>query len=451
MPAAGTGSEVLAKREPAPRFFFVAIALASAVTTWVGAALSWDGSYYFFHLLNRGEPVVIFQRYSAAVLQLPVLAALRLTDNIDVLRVAFGAPLAAIPLLTLGGCWLLVRRRAPGLFVWPALGVGVALLPALFFQVSETIDAYQLAWILFVVTVVGVDRRSLLVAAPATALIFFLSAVSAYLFVVVAMMAVVMALRDGPRRRRLLLWAAALLVLAVTRRLVLQVDYQQHPIEIGAVALQFLSLRGKALVGVLMAWAAGMLLLLPAPKAPGRRATIQHLLPLAPLALALVAMVWWAWDPKTWSGAIDYRDRAISFEAPLVGLMVLDWWRRAGSEGPLRPDRGRRLVVNAAGIVFLAVLVTQSVSWTTVTSRLRARLDSATGACVPDAAVRMEQTAADHWSKPTLAIALQGRSPTRLILDPADCDQLRARRVLRLNYFDTQPATGGWFHFPALL
>jgi hypothetical protein len=159
-------------------------------------------------------------------------------------------------------------------------------------------------------------------------------------------------------------------------------------------------------------------------------------------------MALWAWDPRAWSGALDYRDRAISFEAPLVGLMVLDWWRRGRDAAAPMLDADRRLLVNASGLVFMAVLVAQSISWSSVTARLLAELDAAPGSCVGTAAVAMPNTAAEHWSKPTLAMALQGRSPSRLVLDPEDCAALTSRGVVRLNDFDTVRATGGWFRFP---
>jgi hypothetical protein len=52
------------------------------------------------------------------------------------------------------------------------------------------------------------------------------------------------------------------------------------------------------------------------------------------------------------------------------------------------------------------------------------------------------------WATPSLAIVLQSRSPSRLVLSPEDCALLHsAPPVVRIAAWDTTTPDAGWFRF----
>src|ERR1700686_3288738 len=108
--------------------YFVLIIAALSVAVLSGGALLWDGSYYLYTTLDRQTAFIPNHRYIAAVLQTPVLLAYHFTHNTQVLALVFGLGYAVIPLLSLALSWLIVRRTAPALFVWAALGFGFGTL-----------------------------------------------------------------------------------------------------------------------------------------------------------------------------------------------------------------------------------------------------------------------------------------------------------------------------------
>ncbi|MFZ0789795.1 MAG: hypothetical protein WAM94_09255, partial [Chromatiaceae bacterium] len=121
-----------------------AIAFVYAVSGLMGLPLYGDGAYYFFKLVLDHTPEIPNLRFAAVLPQLPALAALRLTDDVTLLRHVFSLGYAALPVLSLIACWLAVRRLAPALILFPALTLVVNQVN--FSAVSELIASLYLTW-----------------------------------------------------------------------------------------------------------------------------------------------------------------------------------------------------------------------------------------------------------------------------------------------------------------
>src|SRR2546423_15486135 len=128
------------------RIYFLLVSIALCIAAMCGAALSWDGSYYLYKPLDTQSPFVLHSRPINVALQWPVLVASHITSDIRVLNAVFGLMHASVPLIALAASWWIVRNRAPGLFVWAALGICLGTLPGVFQLTSDAIDVVQLFW-----------------------------------------------------------------------------------------------------------------------------------------------------------------------------------------------------------------------------------------------------------------------------------------------------------------
>lgn len=181
-------------------------AVGFVVLGWFGASLTFDGSKYLLGVVERGHAFHPFARYTAETFQYPVLWASSHTSSVPPLRHIFGLSYTVAPFGALLASWLVVRRRAPGLMVWPVLGIGIAALPGLLFPVSESVVLAEWAWPLFLVTLVALDGFSLVAGAGIAAFLFFLHPQSLLVFFAVALVSGVRALREPALRRRLIAW-----------------------------------------------------------------------------------------------------------------------------------------------------------------------------------------------------------------------------------------------------
>ena len=124
--------------------WLLAIAAAYMVAALVGLPLYGDGAYYWFKLAADERFVVPNLRVGALLPQLPGMLAGRFTDDPVLLRHAFSLGYVALPMLSLAACWLIVRRAAPALLVFPLLWLTVHQIN--FSGVSELLTSAHLAW-----------------------------------------------------------------------------------------------------------------------------------------------------------------------------------------------------------------------------------------------------------------------------------------------------------------
>ena len=120
------------------------IAGAYLIAALVGLPLFGDGGYYFFKLVTDGTLLLPNLRYTAVLPQLPGWAVASITTDPLLLRHIFSASYQSLPWLSLGACWLLVRRRMPRLMLLPLLSLSVTLVN--FSAVSELLSGLYLVW-----------------------------------------------------------------------------------------------------------------------------------------------------------------------------------------------------------------------------------------------------------------------------------------------------------------
>jgi hypothetical protein len=434
---------------PLPRavgLFLLLVTAGLAIAAGAGAALAWDGSAYLFMLLDRQAPYVVFQRWGVAPLHLPALAVSRLTDDLRLLQVAFGLPYALVPPASLALCWWVVRRTAPHLMVWPGLAIALGALPGQFFLVSEALLAAVLAWPLWLSIAGGLPRRQWAVAGGSALLLAALHPVGSVLLAGAAGAALARQAGMPHARLRLRGCAAACAALAAGRLALVRSGYEQEQVRAAAQAGSLLyGVAGAPGLALLCAWGAGLAIAL-APRLAGRPRLARWARrgALAAIVVAGGLLAAWAGDPGLWRGAVHVRTWVAPAALPLLGLAV--WDARCPDAAREQQVRARALVLAAA--VFALVLTLQSVTWASLTGRLRQELAQRDGpSCLPqDALPWLAGTPLDVWATPTLAIVLQGRAP-RVLLTTTTCADTISEAGVRLAplWWDVRPWDAGWF------
>jgi hypothetical protein len=123
---------------------FMAVACAYGLTALVGLPLFQDGAWYFFKIATLGVPELPNLRYTALLPQLPTVLAAHWVEDAVRLRHLFSLSYIALPVVSLLACWLLVRRRAPGLVLFPLVWFLLNLVN--FSGVSELLSSLYLSW-----------------------------------------------------------------------------------------------------------------------------------------------------------------------------------------------------------------------------------------------------------------------------------------------------------------
>jgi hypothetical protein len=438
------------------RFFFAVLAAGLLAAALAGAALSYDGSYLMYRMLEGRSFWVEHGRLTHALAQAAPLLASIWTHDLPLLAFLLTAGYACLPLVALLASWWMVRDRAPELFVWAALGAGLAALPGLFCFVSDTMLVEQLAWPLFLGALVGIPRRLAPLTIAISLVIGTSHPVGFILFAVASALSWVSSRRapedKGPHRR----WAGVFLfmAIAVVVRVALGADaYEKRTFTLESFTATWDSaVLGSPLLSVVLAWVAGALVL--GERMLARRGHRARSARLAATAAALSAIVLsgmvllpWAANPKAWVGSIGYRLYLGFAMAPFIVAAFVERalaWRSEEGKAPKAPAGPSRLAyAHAIAVVFAAVLAVQSWSWHAMTTELRGTLESSTVRCVSFDAPAMRwaaHTALSHWSISTYSLLVQGDRPRAIVLPDGLCEGVGLRGGLYL----TPWYTGGW-------
>jgi hypothetical protein len=421
------------------------ITVALLIGVVLNVALSFDGAYHLYNVLQRQQPFIVYGRYSDLLLQAPVLLMSRGTSDLGALRLAFSLPYALPPVVAAIWSWLLVRRHAPHLFVWPILGIGLLPLPAAIYQSNETLAVAALAWPLLLTVALGLRGKSVLGAGILAIVLFFFHPLATLVVLVSAILAVLLERLVYRGRKRLLIWGVVGVASCAIRFAVLRSGTEVvHPLLINVITLPqarilLVSAGAVVILGVLIARRG-------APTSPS-----TFLAQGAVMGVAAGLLFAWAASPPAWANEVNYREYTVILQLPLWALMTWDVWR--GDPGkPAVAARGRVLV--AVACLFLGVFVTQALVWKDLTHQLRLRMDAARTTCASPASVDQPgtilATTNEHadWWVPSLSIVLRDRDISRIVLGSEDCKRLLQGRVIKIAYFDEQPADGGWFRYP---
>ncbi len=447
------------------KFFFALIAIALIVGVVVGGAMMWDGSYYLYKALDTGQPYAPHGRFINVPLQWPVIWASQLISNVNVLKVLFGLMYALIPLGSLLLAWWIVKDSRPTLFVWAALGIGFGTLMLQLTFVAEAILVLQLFWP-FLLGLLVPPRRSVYIIMAILIIVILVSHPFAiFLLPVAAVAAFLMGWRYPERRLQLWIWAAALcaaIVIVVLRFITMSDIYESERVSLDVLQATFnTSMTGIRLVGVLSIYGATALIFLVPFILHGRQRLAQHwdvqsrslsnvlyALELGGIVLAGLALLIWGAYSRLWQTALTYRVWALFVSLPFMGLAVLEGL----IQGPVwKLDlegmwRHRRRTIQMIGVVFLIVIVTQSLSWVNLDNGIRQTIAANPGACVPQSTIaRQSADLLGHWTMTPYSILVQGMEPQKIVLPDSVCKSYQFTANLPIADWDQRGWNDGRF------
>lgn len=407
------------------------VVCAYVLTALVGLPLFQDGAWYFFKIATSGVAEVPNLRYTAQLPQLPAVWAAPLIDDPVLLRHVFSFGYVALPVAAMLGCWLLVRRRAPGLILFPLLWLLLNLVN--FSGVSELLSSLYLCWPLVLAMLLAPERRWIQVyagvCAPMLVALHPLAFLPAFALALLAAALVWLRPTLTAATGRVWSWLAGLLLAAGLVRLLWTVtganSYEQGRLEgdsainylITETLAQHLLLGAAVLLGLLLA--AGMLGRGPVRHWVLRLAeAIAWLLPLLAVLIGLEVM----------NGEGIKLKSGLSFIAGLLlmGLTALvalapvlprPFARSRVEPVPARRVRLGTLIVT--GMVLL--LLAKSAAWWTATRGLQNLLAASDTDCItigadePFALQWPWMDIIDDWATPMNALAFR----PYLVLDRA--------------------------------
>lgn len=429
----------------APELALALAALTSLTAALAGLPLAWDGSYFLFRVLNDQTPLLIHNRLVESVLTSPVLLASRITEDLGLLRFIFGLPYAAVPFVSLACCWIVARRR-PDLFVWPMLGIGVALLPGSALFISEALIAAQLSWPLLLAAVIPGQPRVVLPLCLALGVVVAVShPIALPLLLTVGVVGTVVRRRsslDAAAWMTSFLGLVAINIVELTSRLT---SFERESLEPSTVAAGLANgVFGPPLAALPLAALAAVLVHRGARATQAARRVELHNLALTTLVLVGLTLLTWAALPPLWRGEIEFRGWALPVTLPLFALAWLDARSaRAGSQPALVEQRMK--VARAAAWVMFLVLVVQGVVWTQLTARVSLAVAGQTGCVVAGSIEGFPDSPLGHWAITPLSILLQARDVHGFV---ATADLCRVNEWPREVPMGPVPAlTPTWFRF----
>lgn len=437
------------------RACFGPFALGYLVAVLCGAALAWDSGGIFFQMLDMQSPVTPNQRWLNAIVQAPALLASRFNDSLGLLGFIFGSTWALLPLGVLAASWFIVRRRAPELFLWPVLAIGLGLLPGIFYLATEANIALMLVWPLFLATLLGVSRSSLVTVVVCALLLAISHPYAIGLLALLTVLALLIWQREGRERRELAGWAMGfgiLTFLTALRFLLFHTSYERDQLSLGALGWNFfVGLRGypAAALGCTTVVA---LLFLALPHVAGIVTRIIRAIQLGTLLLLAVFMVLWARDPQQWWQANKYGYPALIVTLAFLALALIDRARsRSVRAAPCRVWHPRLQAIQLVALIFALVMSVQGVAWFGLTQQLRRTIATSASSCISMAPLGwLQQTPLEQFATPAYALLLQGRTPERLVLSGNGCGEEQFSAGVNLNQYYVRGWEGGWFNLGPL-
>jgi hypothetical protein len=462
------------------RLYFILVAGALIVAAICGDALAWDGSYYLFETLDNQTPYAPHGRLHDLLLNLPALEASHLIQDFTIIRLVFNLSYIILPLATLAASWLIVRKRAPALFVWPALAIGLGTLPGQISLTSEGIQAAQLGWPILLATLLRLEWRWFPVALAFAAVVFVAHPTGSAVFGLSALVAAVIGFRHREDRWKMWGWACGLAVLAVACFLLVYTDaYETGQMSMSLQEAHFRSsVAGMPLYALLLTWIAALVLFLlprigPVGKrtfarthnvhraadnldlsAPNYRTTrmseFLYFYGYIGVVAAGVILLVWASNPANWGGELDFKGWAFACSLPFMLLAAVEGiFGHPGAPGPtgLGLSGYRMGVILLSGGVYLGVLGTQSLVFAHLTSELQQDIRTNTSGCIPIYGVpALNDTLFTHWSISSLAIDLQTRKPRTVVLDTFTCAGAWHAGQVQLISWDPYSYITKWFN-----
>lgn len=439
---------------------FLLISLALIVLTATGAAMSWDGSFQFFMTVNSQTPYITQSRLVVLPAQGAVLLASRFTENLVLLQAIYGLVYALILGGMLGLSWWIVRDRAPRLYLWAVLGICIGILPGLFPIYSEATLAVIMFWPLALAVLLGVQEQHVGLVTVLSAAIFFTHPTSVLLFILAAGLAFLVGHRHRQDRYRMWIWTLVFVVLAALAAYRFSQSltiYESEQLSFRVVRETFvLAVAGFPLAALICAWiAAAMAYVTPLIRGPDKQQLVLTLHSAEVIAVTAsgALLVVWASDPVNWRYALGFRTWILFCSLPFLGLATLQGIR----SNEVSPDsndgetRYRMRMIQLVSGLFLLILFVQSITWLSVTNRLRQAISQSPSGCIEEASLEwVVGTPLSHPSITTYSLLLQDRQPDKIVLTNKACVDADLKAGFPVGNWDMIDWQGGWFEFDEL-
>ena len=437
------------------------IALAGLWACWCDVALLWDGAYQFCASINAGHAFAYLSRFHSWVVWQPFIWLSHVTQNVRLLKMAYGAPYCFAPLVSVVLSWWIVRRPAPHLMVWAIFGAAGAALPGQIFMINDSIFQMHLFWPVFLAIFLPLSRTQT-VAMLLLSLFQLSHPIGVGLCLLCSVSALAFARWGTPERRSALLhWAAwfAILCLGGIAKLILWPDaYAAREASAQQVWMTFRwGVLWWPLFGLIALWLAASVLVWARSRPESRIAGRAPLIVLGLILFAGGCWIYWATDVVLWQTALNYRRWLVPMSMPLLLAAGWELWRLEHEQPqplPLRIGRDRAGMAIAA--IFLVVLGIQSQTWSQLYHRLGRQVASTPGLWLQQSDLTwIKETPMDHWGLCSQVILSQGQRPRVLLLEPGD-DRLARENPPQLalssfTYFTPSDFPRSWFDWSAIV
>ena len=442
------------------KLYFSLMAAALIVVAMCGAAMSWDGSYEFMMVLDSQAPYVPQHRWIVLPADWAAILMSRLTDDLGVLQATFGLVYATILLAILATSWWIVRGKAPSLFLWVALGIGIGTLPGQFPIYAEATLVVQLFWPIALAILTQIQVRHVPVVILLATLIILSHPFSVVLFAMAAGLSFMIGLRYRSARRWMWLWACGFIMLVAVSALrfwMMRTEYETEQLSLDVLRETFnLSVAGLPLAALAFGWlAATMAFVAPFVNRlrKGEFVLVVRHVELVSITTAGILLFTWAKDSHLWGYALGFRSWVLFCSLPFIGLAALE---ALGLGLPLSlPAKAewvhRSRTILQVAIVFLLVISVQSISWLRLEDRLREIIAQSPGTCISMSSIGwLGGTPLNHWSVTSLSILLQGRSPQKIVLAGHGCVEAEFEKGFPIGGVIWQDWREGWFDMHSL-
>jgi len=432
------------------------------------APMIWDGAYQFSFSLIKQRPYFYLTRFHSYVLWLPMVWLSHFTDNLTLLKFAYGLPFTLAPAFSVLASWWVVKDRAPHLILWAIFGAAAGPLPGQIFIINDSIFQQHVFWPVFLALLVPLDswRIALLVLLTPFQ---FSHQIGIILLTGAAGAALLMAYRDKQNRREAVVKTvvfAALAAVALWKALHFPDSWAQQEMTPERIRESWqYGVEGPPLRGIILMWIAGTCVLLFTIVRANRFEKYRPGLKWTALAGVLVpALMWvvWASDAHNWTDAANYRRWVVPLTLPFYGMAFVDRWRSVRSGAGIKTNGLTRAIGIGVAANFAVVLSIQSLVFKRLADRMVSDVESSATAVVPwDTIAWSKDTAVSHWGSTAYIFVREGRVPRKLLLDknPTEAEKqlemmFQTPPRIPLAWFTPVPPTpgpGGWFDFRPLL
>lgn len=447
----GNHIQVQARMPSSIKIALLIMMVSALCSMFAAGALIFDGSYYLLRLVEDHLPFIPHARAGASVFQCPALLAIFLTDQLAPAKFLFCLSYSSIPLAALILSWLSVRAHRPSLFVWPVLAIALTGLPAQLIRIGEGLAVCELFWPLYLGLLTPVTPLKGLLLLTLATFLLSLHPAAMILLCVAAVTAVGLGIFGGRRDARHLFFLGAGMALLAGFRLILWFaapdPYECAQLSQSELWRLFSPDGSHVLPAGLLSLCTGALFIC-AQRLPGSRyfTVAAWLSAIASWASA----VWWMTHVDWWCQSFAYLRWLFAFICPMLMFALIDSLMpaRQGNACSMNFDKARSMLTVSACVLFLSASIIQGALWLRLTNSLaqivsssKTRLINMDGDNWPSAA------ALAHWSVPSLAIILQGRNPSTIVLTRYAYDDAMATGMVRIARWEG-PLKGKWFKLP---